>query len=144
MIMDDSKRIQQTWDELGFRVRPLKFKVFVRTEPLFVRDESGLFLPPSRTNLYGDRMAHQVLVRALVCAVGPVARDHWKFEEGQRIVFKRLHFAWLRKMDDGTYFGYIDAAEILGEPTELDPEVEEWLMGGLSVEEKVLAAEYCM
>jgi co-chaperonin GroES (HSP10) len=142
--MDDGNRVDQTWEEVGYKIRPLKYKVFVRTEPLFVRSEGGVFLAPAATELYGNRMAHQVLVRAIIVSVGPVARDHWHFEVGQRIVFKRLHFAWLKKMDDGTYLGYIDAAEIVGEPTDLDPDVEEWLLGGMSAEEKALSLEYAM
>jgi len=142
--MDAGNRVDQTWEELGYKIRPLKYKVFVRTEPLFMRSEGGVFLAPNATQLYGNRMAHQVLVRAIVVSAGPVARDWWKFEVGQRIVFKRLHFAWLKKMEDGTYFGYIDAAEILGEPVELDPDVEEWLLGGMSAEEKETALEYAM
>ena len=140
--MDESKRVQQTWDELGFRVRPIKYWVFVRTEPLYQRSEGGVWLAPQE--FYGNRMAHQVLVRAIVCSCGPVAKGHYGFYEGQRVLFKRLHFAHLRKMEDGTYFGWISAAEIVGEPTGIDPETEEWLRGGLSAEEKALTAEYSM
>jgi len=136
--------VDKTWKELGFKVRPIKYWVFIRTEPLYQRTEGGIWLNPKQSSFYGNRMAHQVLVKAVVCSVGPVARDHYGFEVGQRIVFKRLHFAHLRKMEDGTYFGWISAAEIVGEPKDEDAAEEAWLRGEdppMTAEE---IAEYAM
>jgi len=142
--MDGSERVAQTWEEIGFKVRPLKYWAFVRTEPLYQRTEGGIWLSPKESDFYGSRMAHQVLIRAVVCSTGPVAKDHYGFKPGQRVVFKRLHFAHLRKMSDGTYFGWINAAEIVGEPIEMSEAEERWLQGHDAPVAPEVAAEYAM
>lgn len=109
--MDDS-RIKDTWDELGFKIRPTSWTVMVRTDP--VPEKVGLiWIPPDSAMLFNRELPHMKLVTATVLAVGPKAK---MVKVGDRVVFKRVHFAWLWQLADKTYVGYLPQEELVGHP----------------------------
>lgn len=117
-------RVAATWAELGFRVRGIRYMLFVRTEPLPQRTASGrIWLPNRLTNFFND-LPNKVYTRAVVCSAGPTATSKWGIRESDRIFFRRQDFAWYRKMADNTYFGWVEAPHVLGYPYDDDPEAE--------------------
>lgn len=103
--------VEQTWNEVGFKVRPMHAKVFVRTDP--PPEKIGLiFLPPKEAEFYGG-MGHQRLVTGTVLSVGPMAK---LVKVGDRVVFQRMNFGYIRKLDSGVYVGWIEEQQILGHP----------------------------
>jgi hypothetical protein len=122
--MDTLKRVQDTWDELEYRIRPLRYWVFVRTEGIPQKTESGLiWLPTKLTGFFGE-LPHMQLVKAVICAVGPQAAKNLGLKVGERVIFKRLEFAWRCKLADGTYFGWINANHIHGYPEDDEEQVK--------------------
>lgn len=120
----NQKRIKETWDELGLKVRPMSWYLFVRTEHKPWKTNTGrLYLPPKMHSFHGP-MAHVDLIKGIVCAAGPIARSKSRVEVGRRVIFKRLHFAWWKKMEDGTRLGWIPAGDVLGYPYD-DAETDE-------------------
>lgn len=116
----NKQRVKDTWDELGLRIRPMTWYLFVRTEHKPWKTNSGiLYLSPKMHSWHGP-MAHLDLVKGVVCAAGPIAQKKSRVLEGARIIFKRLHFAWWKKMEDGTMLGWIPAGDVLGYPSEDD------------------------
>lgn len=112
--MDPTTRVKQTWDELEFTVRPVRYWVFVRTEHLPQKTYNGtLWLPPKLTNFFGE-LPHLQVIKGVVCSVGPQAAENLGLKSGERVVFKRLEFAWYKRMQDGTYFGWINGNHIYG------------------------------
>ncbi len=110
--MTPTELIEKTWKEVGFRVRPLARKVFIRTEQRPWKTKGGVWLPPSSTLIYAaDRSKIDVELYARVCSVGPQVRE---IKVGDRIFFSRLYFAWIRKLDDGQYLGYLDELNVFG------------------------------
>jgi len=130
--------VERTWDELGYRIRPLKYWVFVRTEPPYRRTEGGVWLPHKQVDFYGG-LPHKRVVKGVVCAVGPTAT----VKVGERVCFQRLHFASRQRMADGTHFGWIDCNQLLGYPEDDDAE-ERWLQGGPAPVDPEVAAEYTL
>lgn len=106
----NQKRVADTWAELGFKLRPLRKLVFVRTELRPEREGLIWLLPSERTNYAG--LGHTVFMRAVVVGTGP---DCKILKVGDRVAFTRLFFAWLFKLQDGTLVGYIDADNIAAE-----------------------------
>lgn len=112
--MDGLKRVEETWEELGYKIRPLSYWAFVRTEPLPQKTASGLiWLPPKMATFYGE-LPHMQPIKAVVCSVGPAAPAD--LVPGVRVVFQRLHFARHVMLKDGTYFGWINPEQIYGIP----------------------------
>jgi hypothetical protein len=108
--------IKKTFEELEVKaLHPLRWMVFVRTLPLEQKTESGkLWLPPSCTDMYPSmyvELPHLRIVRAIVLAAGPKA---YAANPGDTILFKRLHFAYWKKMADGTYVGWLDYNDVIG------------------------------
>lgn len=112
--MDPMTRVEQTWKELEFKIRPTRYWVFVRTEHLPQRTRSGrIWLPPKLVNFFGE-LPHMQNIKGVVCSVGPIASEKFGLKVGERVLFKRLEFAWYKKMQDGTYFGWINCNHIHG------------------------------
>lgn len=108
--------IERTMQELEVKaLHPLRWMVFVRTCPLEQKTESGLlWLPPSASTMYPSmttELPHLRVVRAVVLAAGPKA---YSAKRGDMVLFKRLHFAYWKKMADGTYVGWIDYNDLIG------------------------------
>jgi hypothetical protein len=102
------KLIADAWQHLGFKVRPVGRKVWVRTDPH--EQKVGLiWKPPKLASFYGE-LPHQVTVAATVLAAGPQAT----VKPGERVCFTRLYFAHWCQMDDSTYIGYVDSAQLSG------------------------------
>lgn len=102
--------VERTWAEVGYRIRPLRFLVFVRTEPP-EKKVGSLFLIDKDASFYGG-LPHQRLVRATVLSAGPAAN----VKVGERVCFTRLHFARYKTLEDGTHVGWISSNEIAGYP----------------------------
>jgi hypothetical protein len=116
----NEQRIKDTWDELGLKVRPMTWYLFVRTEHKPWKTHTGnLYLPPKMHNWNGP-MPHLDLIKGLVIASGPISIAKSRVLAGERVIFKRLHFAWWKKMQDGTMFGWIPAGDVLGYPYDDD------------------------
>ena len=111
-----SDLIRRTMEELECKaLHPLRWMVFVRTLPLEQKTYSGkLWLPPSATDMYPSmhvELPHKRMVHAVVLAAGPKAPY---VKPGDTVMFQRLHFAWWKKMQDGTFVGWIDYNQLAG------------------------------
>jgi co-chaperonin GroES (HSP10) len=105
--------VRATWDELGYQIRPLFAKVFVRTELPPLKTESGLlWLPPKEAHFFSG-LGHQRLVMATVLSVGPGVKS---VKVGERVCFQRLHFGHIKQLDDKTFFGWLECEQIAGYP----------------------------
>jgi len=131
--------VEQTWAELGYRVRPLRYWAFVRTEQPHRRTEGGIWLSPKEQTFYGG-MPHRRIIKATVCAVGPTVVE---VAVGDRVCFQRLHFSKRERMADGTYFGWVDSNQLLGYPED-DEDEERWLQGEPAPIAPEVAAEYVL
>lgn len=101
--------IDQTWEELGYRVRSINRKVFVRTEESPPMTAGGIWLPPQVQTFYHG-YPHQRIVTGTILSAGSSS----DVKEGDRVCFKRLHFIRIEKLLDGTFFGCLDALELVG------------------------------
>ncbi len=102
MYKRDLERVEETWKEVGCRVKPLRKTIMVRTEPLPTRSAGGVELPPKLATFYGE-LPHMQIILATVLSSGRQAI----LEAGDRIAFTRLFFARWLKMEDGTMVGWI-------------------------------------
>lgn len=109
--------VEETWAELGQRIRPVGTRLFVRTEKPLERIGS-IYLPPDYWNTFGHRLGGQIPVTAVVLDIGNRAKPLTDLQVGERVFFFRLPFGWTHKMKDGTFTGWIDIGEILGRPSE--------------------------
>lgn len=100
--------VEKTWTEVGWKIRPLSRKVFLKTLPLETKIGS-ILLPPKLTSFHGE-LPHMKTIFAVVMAAGPEAT----VKPGEQVCFTRLKFAWLRKLEDGCMFGWIDENDITG------------------------------
>jgi hypothetical protein len=107
VLQDDT--VEKTWEEVGYRVRPLRWMVFVRTDPI-PQKVGSIYLPFKLQTFYGE-LPHLQVVTATVLSVGPKALG---LQPGDRVAFARLHFARWLDMADGTKVGWIDANQIAG------------------------------
>lgn len=104
------ERIEETWKELGRKIRPRKRVVFVRTEvPKERSTKSGIICPQSTTGFYKG-YAHQALIKAMVVDSGPDTC----VKPGEWVAFQRLYFAMLWELEDKSLFGWIDQNQIGG------------------------------
>lgn len=100
-----------TWEELGFKIKPVGSRLFVRTETP-PQKQGMIWLPPELWAMYGQRLGSKALVTGTVLSCGPRVKDAPAI--GTRVVFFRLPFGWTHKMTDGTFVGWVEAAEIVG------------------------------
>jgi hypothetical protein len=110
--------VEDTWDEIGHKIKATGFKLWVRTLP-HPRKVGRVWLPPNRGRFYGE-LPHLKLVFAVVLSVGPHARSQHELQPGTIVGFKRLNFAWWRKLEganedewgsDDQFVGYLQNAE---------------------------------
>jgi len=113
--------IEQTWKDMGFKLRGFGYQTWVRCDRHHRKAPSGLlWLPPKAQGFLGV-LPHMVTIEATVIASGPVGVAK-QFKPGDRVMFKRLHFGtWCklaqtdRESQFGeTHIGFIDANQILG------------------------------
>jgi co-chaperonin GroES (HSP10) len=110
------EKVEQTWEELGRRVRATGATVFVRTEPPAKKTRGGIIIPDTLRGFY-EGPFHLRLVNALVLSAGPEARA---VHAGDRVCFQRKMFAHWLKLPDETLIGWIQEGHIAGV---LDPDV---------------------
>jgi hypothetical protein len=107
--------VAETFAEMGIvGFKPWRDLVFVRTKPM-PQKTGSIYLPNKLASFYGE-LPNMQLVTAIVVAVGPKTT----LLVGDHIVFLRLNFAYWRRMEDGTYFGWIQEPNVYGW-VELDP-----------------------
>jgi hypothetical protein len=110
--MEDFKGlVEETWTELGYKIRPLRWMVFVRTDP-FVGKIGSIHVQGKDNYFYGA-LANSRLVTAVVLAAGKAGLAQY-LNSGDRICFQRLYFTWYKKMEDGTLIGWVDANQVTG------------------------------
>ncbi len=102
--------VNQTWDEIGRKVRALRYTVFLRTEPVQTQSLGGIHYPASTTGFY-DGLMHMRLVCATVLAVGNEVHE---LEPGMRVCFQRKYLARWQTLKDGTFVGWIHSEEVTG------------------------------
>lgn len=103
--------VEETWNEIGRRVRPLKRAVFVRTIPPPVKTESGLIWLPPKVTSFSHGLPHVRVVNAIVLSAGPSCT----VKPGELICFQRLHFArWLPLRESECFVGWIDESQLVG------------------------------
>lgn len=103
------ERVEETWEELGFRLRMLRKAILIRTEPL-PTESNGIILPDRATSFYGE-LPHVQFITAVVLSSGRDAT----LKPGDRIAFTRLFFARFLEMKDRTMVGWIANEEnVLG------------------------------
>ena len=101
--------IDDTWKELGYKIRPLKRKIVVRTLPQDFQRIGSLWKPAKYASFHGE-LPHQVTTEAYVLYCGPSTT----VKPGEKVCFTRLYFAWHKKMADGTYVGWVDESQLSG------------------------------
>lgn len=101
-------RVQQTWDELGIKVRMIHDWVLVRTEVPPEQTEGGIWYPPMYRTFYEGPL-HLRLVSALVLSNGPHARG---VKVGERVCFQRKYFARWKKLADNSMVGWLHEREV--------------------------------
>jgi hypothetical protein len=107
----DAGLVEKTWEAVGYKVRPMFAKVFVLTDA--PPEKIGmLYLPPKLSDFHGG-FGHQRLVTATVLACGPLARS---VKPGDRVVFRRLDFGFIVKLEKGVYVGFIEQEQLAGYP----------------------------
>ena len=99
--------VDKTWEELGHKVRAIRYMTWVRTLPFPEKTAGGILLPPKLQSFHGE-LPHLQNVRGVVVSTGPVgaARD---MKVGELVEFQRLHFAYYKKLREGDgeeYVGY--------------------------------------
>lgn len=99
---DTTTLVDDTWEEMGFRLDPLRSVLLVRTHPLPTHTPGGILLPSKKSSFYGV-LPHVQLITATVLSSGPKA----KFQSGERVAFQRLFFAKWMEMEDKTVVGWI-------------------------------------
>jgi len=107
------KFIEEAWKLLGWKIRPMRRLVIVRTLPIPTKSESGLLhLPSSLTGFY-DGLANKKIIEAYVLRTGPGVTQ---VREGDKVLFMRISFARFERLagDEESYLGYLDETEILG------------------------------
>lgn len=102
--------VDATWQELGFKLKPVGNRIFVRTD-MAPKKIGAIYMPPEMWGMYGRRLGSQVFVTATVLSNG--SRVKQPLEAGTRVVFSRLPFGWTYKLDDGTFVGWVDADEVV-------------------------------
>jgi co-chaperonin GroES (HSP10) len=122
--------VDDTWAEIGRKVRPLGRIIFIRTEQLKQTTDGGLYLPASQQTFYDGPM-HLRLITAVVLSVGP--KVDGTLQPGDRICFQRQFFARWCVLEDRTLVGWIDDSQVAG-VCDSDTQVDKFitLMGGAS------------
>lgn len=101
--------VEATWAELGFKVKPIGKRIFVRTDTA-PKKIGSIYMPPEAWGMYGRRLGSQVFITATILSIGP--RVQTDIAVGQKLIFNRLPFGWTFKMADGTFVGWVDVDEV--------------------------------
>ena len=104
---------KRTWDEIGYKVKCLKAKSFVRVDPPSDVTESGLVLPDKMAKFWA-KMGHLRIVTATVLVPAPNS----EMKVGDRIAFKRLYLTVWGPMADGGYCGWVEEYQVAGYVTD--------------------------
>jgi len=111
--------IERTWKELGYSIEATGYRVWVRTLP-HPRKIGSLWLPPKAASFHGE-LPHLRTVYAVVLSAGPRGPAA-ELRPGDIVGFKRLEFAWWKKLEptqtdeyggDEEFVGYIDSNHIV-------------------------------
>jgi hypothetical protein len=120
--MASTELIEKTWEEVGWRVRPLRRQVFCRTETRPWKHKGLVWLPPNQTMIFSkDTSKLDVEIFARVLSVGPKVRS---IKVGDLIWFSRLYFAWWKRLYDLNYVGYLDEMNVFGLSEEDEVELD--------------------
>lgn len=109
----NTELVQETWEELGFRVRARGYYIWVRTLP-FPRKIGSIWMPPKLQQFYGE-LPHLVTIRALVLSAGNAGLAEG-IHAGETIFFKRLHFAEYRRVgerEEQQRVGWVNANDVM-------------------------------
>lgn len=106
--------VKEAWRKLGFKMKPLRNVVVVRTEPINkkVGKDQILWAPPKLQRFYGE-LANLQLVTATVLAVGSKCKE---LKPGDHIGFARLFFArlWDINANEQDLVGYVLEENVMG------------------------------
>lgn len=122
-------RVEETWEMLGQKIRPLRDEVFVRTDtpPEEIMTPGGILLATKWQDFYKG-WPHQKLIRATVCSAGPRVKS---LKPGDVILFQRLFFARHSRLEDGSICGWIKEPNVIGYVGE-----EDWIPPAFEFERK--------
>lgn len=111
----DVEIVEETWKELGFKLRANAYYLIVRTKPHIRKTASGLlWLPPKLQDFHGE-LPHLVETHAVVLSAGPRGCAA-EFQPGETVAFKRLYFGYWYKVgrrEDQEFVGWVDANQVL-------------------------------
>ena len=120
MHEDRMKLVEQTFDEIGYRIKSVGFMTWVRPFPHLRKTHGGLlWLPPKLQGFHGE-LPHLVTVRGVVLDSGPVGAAR-EFKAGDVVEFQRLYFGHYWKIglpEDQEYVGWLDANQIMWRVTD--------------------------
>jgi hypothetical protein len=112
---------EETWKEVGFKVRPTGRKIFCRT--VLEKSNSLLVLPlAAQSFFYGD--ANKKILNLKVLSVGPNVKA---VKKGAIICCRRMEFGRIWEFKDGTKGGWIDESQVLGFDT-VESEAESYVL----------------
>jgi len=102
---DEEKKVrtQECWDYLGYKIRPSRDRVFVRTDPMLRITPSGILIPPMVSQFHYGLPNKHPDAHAMVLSAGAGCL----VQSGDHVSFPRLYFAWVARMPDETLIGYI-------------------------------------
>jgi hypothetical protein len=112
--------VRETWEQLKYEIRPIGYKIFVRTMP-HVKMSNGIWLSPREQSFHGQIKAHLVIVRATVLSCG-TRGPAVEFNPGDVVEFQRLNFGFVERLFGGgnledslgeVYVGFLDANHVL-------------------------------
>lgn len=102
--------VEDTFKELGYtNMRVLGDRLFVRTHPMDIMYKGTIYIPQKNQDFFGV-LPNKHQVWATILSAGPKSI----LKRGESCTFHRLHFTWWRKMEDGTYTGWVNEANLLG------------------------------
>lgn len=104
----DLDRVIQTWAQYGRKIRSTEDRVILRTDPP-PQKVGSIFLSPKQQSFWSQTDIGRMVV-GTVLAVGPKVSG---ISVGDRVVFDRLHFAWLHQFAHDDYIGYVKYEMVL-------------------------------
>lgn len=112
--------VEETWEQLGYKIRPIGWKIFVRTMP-HQKKVGSLWMPPKLQTFHGEVAAHLRIIRGVVLSAGNRGPAE-TMKPGEIVEFQRLHFGFTDKLfgegaaDDPigeVYVGFLDSNQVL-------------------------------
>lgn len=105
-----SSIIEQTWEDLGYKIRPTRHRVLVRTEPVPALTKGGIIIPDTYRGLY-EGPFHLRLINAYVLRIGEGVNE---VKVNERVCFQRKWFIRHRLLGFDQAVGWIKESEIAG------------------------------